>query len=668
MSITRRHLIGKASTAIGFVTASAYAQETNDDQNKIDNHDALPPDHAAVMPDHGICGEYGTWTVTYKVGENGIQPGGFIRVQLPDNWHAGPRNSGNGLQTTNPSGNNYVTAQASRPGVVLKTTIELVGKEKLIKNPRPSLDGRWERYVLVVRVKVAKGRLQQGDAISVTYGDRSKGSVGCRASAVTMTKPQPILIAVAPQGDGHSQLIQNKPTIEARPGAAVEMLVHLPSQAVAGKPMKALVALVDKEDNPVGHAAVINLRKASLPADFPKEVYIPPGKGYVEFNITPQQTGILRLTARTRSFELQAHSNPARITPTPHDQPIFWGDIHSHTWFSWDGVGDDSFNYARNISGLDFYAMADHAILPNKKGLTRGLSDFCKREYEALTERYYEPHRFVTIHAHECSYGKPYGHYNIYYRNKPGPLFYYEKDKLEEVWRQLDAGNALTIPHHTGKFPSGIDFSIRNPEFQRNIEIYSGHGLSECYDPKHPLAFEQSLFTGDGRSLQHLSFVQDAWIAGLRLSTMASSDDHRSHPGQPRYGLTAVRASQLTRDAVFQAFYDRCTYATTGAKIILDFSINGTPMGQQVKIESAPAVRIQAIGTDLIDRVELLKYQSPAKSFEVLQSWRPDSMEFEGDYVDRQHSSPAIYYMRLRQKYRIRGREVMAWSSPIWTV
>ena len=79
---------------------------------------------AAVNPDKGISGEYGTWTVTYTAGEGGIVEGGGIRVELPDEWHSGPRNSGNRLQTKDPKLDNYITANTTASGVKLQCIVE----------------------------------------------------------------------------------------------------------------------------------------------------------------------------------------------------------------------------------------------------------------------------------------------------------------------------------------------------------------------------------------------------------------------------------------------------------------------------------------------------------------------------------------------------------------
>ena len=161
----------------------------------------LQSDGLRVEPTSGIAGRYGTWTVTYEVGPGGLRAGGALRVQLPDTWHAGLRNSANRLQATDPGGDHYVSAQASRAGVRLTTEVESESPQFLVKSSRPGLDGRMERYVFVVRVTVAEGELNAGDAIRVAYGDTRDGSRGMRA-AIVSTRPEPILAAVDRDGDG----------------------------------------------------------------------------------------------------------------------------------------------------------------------------------------------------------------------------------------------------------------------------------------------------------------------------------------------------------------------------------------------------------------------------------------------------------------------------------
>jgi hypothetical protein len=618
-----------------------------------------------VEPDTGVSGEFGTWTVTCTVGPEGIATGGGIRVQLPDAWHSGARNSANRLQATDPAADHYISAKASRPEVRLRTVVEGQSEDALPKNARASLDGRFERYVYVVRVRVEEGSLQEGDTLAVVYGDTSGGSRGLLASAVS-TGPLPVLAAVDARGDSRFRLLESRPAIAALPGKPVELQFHAPSRAAVGETLRLRVAMVDKESNPTQTAARVEIRLDAGSAEIPSGVEIPEGTGYAEFEAKATSAGVLRLRAKAEGLGLEARANPVDVQDGPVTERIYWGDIHSHTSYSWDGVGDDAYAYARYTAGLDFYAMTDHSIAPPPEG-RRGLDRSLWREYLAAVEAHNAPGVFVTIPAYECSFGAPYGHHNVYFRNEPGPLLYPTEVTLPELWKALMAGDALTIPHHTGKFPRGLDLSVHDAEFRRNFEIYSAHGLSEAYDPQHPLAFEHSDFTAPSRSVQDPTFAQDVWKAGLKLSTVASSDDHRAHPGQPHYGLAAVFAPELTRDAVFQALYDRRTYGTTGAKIVLEATLNGSGMGQMVQTDGPPVLRVRALGTDTIAAVEILRYQTPAEKFEVVQRWSPNALDFTGEFTDETHVPGAVYYVRLRQEAPIRHRAVQAWSSPLWT-
>lgn len=619
---------------------------------------------AEARPSEGISGSYGSWTVSVTVGER-VSQGGGVRVQLPDAWHAGPRNSANRLQATAPGDEHYVSASCSNPGVTLRTIVENERDNTLIKHEKDSLDGRRERYVFVVRVVVEQGQLDVGDVISVLYGDTTHGSRGYRAGSVT-TGPLPVLVAMDAEGTGSFRLLNDAPRLTIHPGRPVELQVHGPSNAVVGVPARILVTTLDQEDNGAHDGDQIAIRVVEGAATVPESIVIEDGVGHAEFEATPTADGILRIEAVSDKWVLSALSNPLRVTSEHIGDNVYWGDIHSHTQFSWDGVGDNNFEHARYVAGLDFYAMTDHSRTP-RDGRTRGLDPSTWETYTALNDEYHAPQQFVTLHAYEASFGRPYGHHIVYFRGAPGPLMSPEDPhRLPDFWELLTAGDALTIPHHTGKFPQGVDFGVHDERFRRNFELYSGHGLSEVFDPGHPLSFERSTFTSPAKSLNGPSHFQDALRKGLVLSTVAASDDHRSHPGLPHWGLTAVFAPELTRDAVFQALHDRRTYGTTGQKILLDFQINGTPMGQSVSVDESPAITVSAVGTDVISRVELVCHRAGDHSFRVIKTWNPDATSFDGQFVDADFQARGTYYVRLRQAAPVRDRIAMAWSSPIW--
>lgn len=627
--------------------------------------DSSDASRVTVSPETGVAGDYGTWTVRYRVGADGLAEGGAIRVQLPDVWHAGERNSARPLQASDPTADHYVATECSGDGVRLKTRVESESERRLIKGRRRGLDGRSERYVFVVRVEVTEGKLEAGDTVSVVYGDTSGGSRGMRAPNITTGKRE-ILLAVDAEGDGDFELHSDRPTLQCRPGPVANLRISGPSSLTVGEPAELRLAFTDRCMNAVEAVeGPVTFSVTHGGAEIERRVELDADRGWASVEFTPTQPGILRIEASAMGRLYGDTSNPMRVSAEPVDRAIYWGDLHSHSHYSWDGVGTRNFEYARNVARLDFYAMTDHSIPPSN-GFTHGLADHVWEEYTDRVEQHHEPGRFVTIHAYEASFGNPWGHHNVFFRGEPGPLLAPASVSLPEMWERLKAGEALTIPHHTGKFPGNIEWTPDDPRFRRNFEIYSAHGLSETYNPQHPLAFEQSEFTSPSSSVNGPQFATDAWAAGLRLSTVAASDDHRSQPGKPHWGLTAVKSHELTRPAVFDSLHDRRTYGTTGARILLDFEINGTPMGGEVSVNDPPELRVEAHGTTPIQRIEILRYDEAAGAFRPLYTIRPDTLDVEWSAVDQTFRGDSIYYIRLRESGQIRGHPIMAWSSPIW--
>jgi hypothetical protein len=102
---------------------------------------------ASVTPAIGVAGQFGTWTVSYRVGPSGLRAGSTLRVELPDSWHAGARNSAQRLQATDPADEAYVTAFPSRTGVTLQTVVESESAERLVKSNKQAIERRSGRYV-----------------------------------------------------------------------------------------------------------------------------------------------------------------------------------------------------------------------------------------------------------------------------------------------------------------------------------------------------------------------------------------------------------------------------------------------------------------------------------------------------------------------------------------
>lgn len=643
----------------------------------------------AITPNRGRAGSWGTWVVAYTVGSRGMATGGGLQVALPERWHQWWRNSARRVQSVDSTGPFYVTAHTDRPGVRLRCEVLDATEGEYAKAYRRNVGyPPGSRYSWTVQVTVVEGALQAGDVVTVVYGDMTHGGRGFTPPLWTGS-PERVRAAVDSEGRGAFALLPDEalPRLNSEPGPPVELLLVLASRSVTGQEMRVRMVALDGFHNPVPAPEtaiylVVESGAATLPAD-PVKLGDASTWGCREFTVTPTEAGVLRLRGTSHDGKLYGLSNPSKVLAAASrhaESPaggLYWGDIHSHSQYSWDGTGtdDDHFRYARYASLLDIYSATDH----NDR---RSMSQDDWRMNVAYTEKWNEPGAFATILGYEASFGAPYGHHNVYYRGGEGPLHYHDEENPEEIWQRGErnnlAGAMITIPHHTGGFarPGGgvkHDWSIHDPRFRPSIEIYSSHGLSEEYAPDHPLSMDVSDFTFNGPG-DPGNYTVDAWLAGLKLGAIGSSDNHGAQPGKEGYGTMAVWASELTREAVFDAIRNRRTYGSTGSRIYLEFTVNGEPMGGEISIASGEPVkvRVEALGTGPLRWIHILRadLDRPEEGFSVVhQEWFPGSsapLDFSLDWTDETPPACAAYYVRVRQRDLVHGRVAQAWSSPVW--
>jgi hypothetical protein len=327
---------------------------------------------------------------------------------------------------------------------------------------------------------------------------------------------------------------------------------------------------------------------------------------------------------------------------------------------------DYYFEYARNEAHLDFVAGMHHSY-------QAALADVWRRTREVV-ERHHVPGEFVTFLGLECDPG-PSGHKIVLFKHIDVPPLLAEcrgairsprykcrepahdtitVESLQDFWaalRSLGDGQVMVTAHHTA------DWRYHDPELQRLAEIYSKWGT--CEYPGNP--HDRRRPTDPPRG-----YVQEALACGHRLGVIAGGDTHDSRPGNKAPepcgiefpdGLTAVYANSLTREGIWDALWNRRSYGTTGARILLEFSINGKLMGGELVCDGPRQVQLRAAGTARIATLELIRDN------DVLFSWQVDQGHVATSYSDRDTLSEGEhwYYLRLAQ---VDGH--MAWSSPVW--
>jgi hypothetical protein len=628
----------------------------------------------------------GTWRLSFVVRSDSMAVSGGVKIRFIRGFHR--------IQNDD----------ANLPNFVSATTSSLRGSVAIpaISQADPQVPWEWDRNGWVLTVLVQENALYRGDTIYVNFG--ANPPLG-RLTPSPTAYADSVLVAYDLEGRGVYRQMPQRPMIEILPRPPYRVAGFLPTTISSGAYVPLKIVVWDEYDNlATSFTGAVLLGTSDASAIFPSTVEMTPSdSGRKTVAVIFQTPGVhsmqLGVVGRTPDSLWQARTNPAEVLLEAPAYRIFWGDLHSHSSYSHDGHGTEVFFKARDVTCLDFYALTDHTTNDYKShgGLT-------PQEWEATRReviRYYEPGKFVTFPAYEFSAKAPSGHHNVYFKapnERIAEIPILRDDvyrQVQEIWRAKDnlippGIEMLTVPHHTGIiFDANIGASaplvsfglgFSNAKLRPLIEIYSTHGLSELYAPQHPLSY-QALRPGirNGSSGPH--YAQDAWAAGEILGVIASSDDHSGRPGLPYNGLAAVYATELTRDAVFDALKKRRTYGTTGQRMILHFEINGNLMGSQVPLEIGkyPNIRVEMHGTDDLEFVEVLRWDGIRGQrkqghpfFETIRWKSGEGRHCIEQFVDSTYSGSSIYYVRVKQKRDIFDstarlyRQVWAWSSPIW--
>ncbi len=432
--------------------------------------------------------------------------------------------------------------------------------------------------------------------------------------------------------------------------------------------------------------------------------------------LRPRRAGNARVTARAEfaGGPRDVASNPVHVSASRPEYRRFFGDPHFHTGsdvatLSTPGGdhrgqfvrSEDAFAYLRDVVALDWGASAEHDT---------GLTKETWQANQTRVDSFNNPGRFVTLLGYEFTPPRRIGHHVVLFEGGPseknplvgassgrrggkGAASYVELAQAMRFGKPDAAARVLLVPHVMQPFPNGdtdreehdLPHAIWDgsggrpgPNFANDLrrvgEIYSHHnddfstgdyrqtqrGRGDAIN--QPELFELGM--SNPWSYQH------AWAAGHRVGVIGGSDNHLGTPGlndfaptvQHHAGLAVVLASELTREAVFSALYDRRCYATTGPKILLDFSVAGEAMGREVMKQNGTsiAIALDVAGTTTLTAVEVVKLVGDQWTVIRTAPLAADATTATLSFQDTL-DGPAIYYLRVTQK-----DGEMAWSSPVW--
>jgi hypothetical protein len=631
---------------------------------------------AVLRPATIAAAAIGSYELRITIGSAGVPTHGAILVGFPKAWFAHPFPLSKRLQWEDPTKPHFLSVKSSRQDAAFTVTVDTVG-----------FTGKIERFNQTIAILDTGAGLQPGDTVSVVLAN---------TNAPYLAGADTVHVAIDRDGVGRFVEMTAGAKYVVAPGSAEDFTLLGPTEAVVGQSVQVQLAAFDQFWNVAEQFAgavrvtgVDHDRRVSMQAS---------DRGIARVSWTPAREGFYfpqaYVSVPGRTEPALVRGNPVRVFAREPPLRTYWGELHSHSSISADGLGNDPYSYARDPARLDFFAATEHA---DDDGSPRA-NAIRPEDWEVIKERarrFNEPGRFVTLLAYECSFNAPSGHHNVFFRGLDGEPWPADlMGSVTNLWAKIRAGDAITIPHHMGilfggvtieqqaagpglqpiittagevgsRLGNSVDWTIHDPLRRPLLEMYSLHGTSEIYDPADPLAYESARFTG-ARSVPGPHYARDAWAAGLELGVVAATDNHSSQPGQPQGGVAAVRAPTLSREAIFDALAGKHTYATTGQRIYMDVTIAGVPMGGTGRVRGPISGSLTIAAPSDIAKVEVVRLSPSTKAYAIAAKWENAGRLLETTFTDSPDGARAMYYVRMQLTDPVRGRDVRGWSSPVW--
>lgn len=585
-----------------------------------------------------IVGRRYSAQITYTAGPSGISTGGALRFKLPgmkkERGDSGP------ISCSNPdvkcSCSNHVPEVNGKKGSEFFTN----------------------DYLFVI---IEQGRLNEGDSITVRYGD----NIALPGTAAPQWAQEwPVEVAVDVDGSRRAPgsgfyLVEDSPALTIVNDRAYRMEVFVPSYTSVDRCFRTTVRLLDQYNNLVEDymgAVVLEAQTGGRRTILDEHRFQLHDRGIYAFENTCLSTaGVHRILALDEASGICARSNPTKTTLEKNEIRLFWGDTHCHSSISADTAAinamvrrpADNYDYARNRASLDFCMVTDH------------IENQSKQEWEETRQAAraaYKPGEFVAFSGFEATY-QPLrcdGDKNVYFFNDDEP--WVNKGSTQDLYENLKRrqSKVMVIPH----LHCQTNWERHDPELERVVEVYAhwGCGLSQDSDPP--------IIPGTPRRPE--SYVHYALEQGIKLGFIASADHSYGHPGDDFWwglsnyngGLAAVYSPALTRRDIWESLWSRQCYGTTRARILLEFEINGHVMGEEFVMGSdTREMAINVYGTSAIAAVEIVKNGRILRRFpgnrriDLELTCHDDTSERGTDY----------YYVHVVQE-----DSEQAWSSPIW--
>ena len=331
----------------------------------------------------------------------------------------------------------------------------------------------------------------------------------------------------------------------------------------------------------------------------------------------------------------QARRDGRTITVGDQTYQLLWGDMHRHSHLSKcmspnDGTPLQHFRWAVDHNRMDWWALTEHLEY---------LSYNEWRRVEETVAAFTSDGRFEPLFGFE--WGNNPGHTNIFYRDQQlGEelrALTLMSPSLEDLMERWDA-----------RMPAGEVLAARHFQGHRQPDVFEG------YRAKWEPSMEIIQTRGDQRE-----WIETFLREGAKIGFLGASD-HARH-WHFAYCMTGVWATEPTREAIFDAIWQRRTVAAS-AKILLHTEVSGIPMGAEGEVSGDPQVRVVAESAQPLRQIEVYRSGTLAHRESL------DSPTLDWTWTDRGNPrSRNYYYVRLAAQPALpQSTPAVAYASPIW--
>ena len=580
------------------------------------------------------AGEDKHFELIYRAGTFALKSGDTVKF-----WMAGQGSLGTAPQTGDPRQPGYVELTGPN-GIALEPFCDKVRALSLERGENSDVGRRRGDLVVgpvTIGFRIVSGLLEEGDEVRLAVG-RTSGFPWKKLAGRKEFK-----VIVEPAQDQPKMRLPEPVVIEILPLDPDHLDVFLPGACRPGDRVQATVTVRDEYDNRAPHDETVSLKTGG------RETFAHLSEGIGRVDLGAADSEPLQAKAQCNSLPHAARSNWCLPTDGPN---LYFGDMHAHDLNSTaEGYPIDVYQWARDEKRLDFLSVPVqvHRWLDNEKWMLA----------KHMNEYSLEEGRFVTFLAFEWQHSH-YGDKVIHYLGGDVPYLPVDDpryDNTKKLYAALRETDAFIVSHHPGYaldlHVPGTDWDAVETDVDRLAEIWSMHGSSEGYDPEDRPLIPPRRPGG----------VMDGLRKGVRMGIVAGSDTHTGRPGgaaqevRPYWGgLCATWAQALTRRSLFEAFRARRTYALTGARIALRFSVNGHPMGSETAASDEYRLLAEVWAPNTVARVEFLR------NTEVIYQEEPKNDVCSVEFVDRRDGRmPDFYHCRVTQTD---GH--LAVCSPVW--